>query len=96
MDAVDPAVLDTAETTLRQAPGVQDLGQVRLRWIGHTLRAEADVVVADTLTIVQAHDIAIAAEHALIHAIPRLTAATVHTDPAPRPGTDHHELLAHH
>jgi cation diffusion facilitator family transporter len=96
MDAIDPAVLDTAETTLRQVPGVRDLGQVRLRWIGHTLRAEADVIVADTLTVVQAHAIAVAAEHALIHAIPRLTAATVHADPAPRPGTDHHELLAHH
>jgi cation diffusion facilitator family transporter len=96
MDAIDPAVLDTAERTLLAVPGVEGLGQVRLRWIGHALRAEADVIVADTLTVVQAHAIAVAAEHELIHAIPRLTAATVHADPAPRPGTDHHELLAHH
>ena len=35
MDAVDPALAGTAETTLRATPGVLDTGQVRLRWIGH-------------------------------------------------------------
>ena len=39
-------------------------------------------------------DVAVSAEHGLIHAIPRLAAATVHADPLD--GTDHHALLAHH
>jgi hypothetical protein len=39
----------------------------------------------------------VAAEHALIHAVPRLTAATVHTDHLTAPGLrDPHEPLAHH
>ncbi len=36
-------------------------------------------------TVRQAHRVAVEAEHAL-HAVPRLTAALVHADPAPAPG----------
>jgi len=39
MDAVDPALVDQAEQARRAVPGVLDVGQVRLRWIGHQLRA---------------------------------------------------------
>ncbi|MFJ4776057.1 cation diffusion facilitator family transporter [Streptomyces sp. NPDC088762] len=83
MDSVDPALVETAEAALRAVDGVLGTGQVRMRWIGHTLRAETDIVVAPHLTVVQAHELAVAAEHALIHAVPRLTAATVHTDHPP-------------
>ncbi|MEV6950986.1 cation diffusion facilitator family transporter [Streptomyces sp. NPDC051183] len=100
MDSVDPALVDTAERALRGVEGVLDTGQVRMRWIGHALRAEADIVVDARLTVVRAHEVAVAAEHALIHAVPRLTAATVHTDHAPAvdhaPGHDPHAALAHH
>jgi cation diffusion facilitator family transporter len=95
MDSVDPALVTTAETALRQVDGVRDVGQVRMRWIGHTLRAEADIVVDPHQTVVQAHALAVAAEHALIHAVPRLTAATVHTDHTTH-GSDPHAPLTHH
>jgi cation diffusion facilitator family transporter len=77
MDSVDPELTDTAETTLRAVPGVLDVGQVRLRWIGHRLRAECDIQVDPGSTALAAHQVAVGAEHALIHAIPRLTAAVV-------------------
>jgi cation diffusion facilitator family transporter len=97
MDAVDPQLIDRAEQALRGADGVRGVGAVRMRWIGHALRAEADIVVDPQLTIVQAHALAVDAEHALIHAVPRLTAATVHTDHAPMPGVgDPHAPLGHH
>jgi divalent metal cation (Fe/Co/Zn/Cd) transporter len=73
-----------------------DVGQVRLRWIGHHLRAECEVIVAADVSLVAAHKVAVDAEHALIHAIPRLTAATVHADPEPHEGTVHHAPLAAH
>nr|WP_244942560.1 cation diffusion facilitator family transporter [Streptomyces sioyaensis] len=95
MDSVDPEIIDAAESALRAVDGVRGVGQVRMRWIGHTLRAEADIVVDSRLTVVQAHALAVAAEHALIHAVPRLTAATVHTDHT-SDGTDPHAALAHH
>ncbi|MBB5937227.1 cation diffusion facilitator family transporter [Streptomyces zagrosensis] len=96
MDSVDPALVTTAEQTLRGVQGVRGIGPLRMRWIGHALRAEADIVVDAHLTVVEAHELAVAAEHALIHAVPRLTAATVHTDYLPAPGHDPHQALAHH
>ena len=97
LDAVDPALVGQAEAALAAVDGVRGVGPVRMRWIGHALRAEADIVVDAQLTVVQAHQLAVAAEHALIHAVPRLTAATVHTDHLAAPGLrDPHEPLAHH
>ena len=96
MDAVDPATLDAVEASLRGTEGVRALGQVRLRWIGHRLRAECEIVVDPALTVVEAHRIAVEAEHRLIHDVPRLTAASVHADPEPGEEDDHHADLAHH
>jgi divalent metal cation (Fe/Co/Zn/Cd) transporter len=84
--------VDVVEKSLRGTDGVRDVGQVRLRWIGHRLRAECDIVVDAGLSLVDAHRITVAAEHRLIHDLPRLTAAIVHADPA----GDHHAELAHH
>ncbi|GLW49960.1 cation efflux system protein [Streptomyces sp. NBRC 14336] len=97
LDAVDPALVDRAEQALLAVPGVRGVGELRLRWIGHRLRAEVAVVVDGDTTVRRAHAVAVAAEHALLHAVPRLTAALVHADPAPAPGeADPHEALAHH
>ncbi|MFG3104513.1 cation diffusion facilitator family transporter [Streptomyces sp. NPDC048182] len=95
MDSVDPGLVDAAEWALRGVPGVLDVGQLRMRWIGHALRAEADIVVDARLTVVEAHELSVTAEHALIHAVPRLTAATVHTDHAAA-HPDPHAPPAHH
>jgi cation diffusion facilitator family transporter len=97
MDAVDPALVDRAERALEGVAGVRGVGELRLRWIGHRLRAEVAVVVSGDVSVREAHRIAVDAEHALLHAVPRLTAALVHADPEPLPGeTDPHLPLAHH
>jgi len=96
MDAVEPELVDTVERTLRETPGVLDIGTARLRWIGHALRAECEIVVDDRLDVVAAHDIAVLAEHRLLHAVPRLGSALVHADPAAHAGADHHAAVAHH
>jgi cation diffusion facilitator family transporter len=96
MDAVDPALLDQAEQSLRATPGVLGVGQVRLRWVGHRLRAECEVIVDASASVVEAHQVAVSAEHALEHALPHLSAALVHADPQPRDGADYHATLAHH
>ncbi|MGX1880861.1 cation diffusion facilitator family transporter [Streptomyces sp. NPDC055287] len=97
MDAVDPALVDEAEHALSHVEGVRAVGAVRMRWIGHSLRAETSVVVDPDLTVVQAHAVAVAAEHALLHAVGRLAGATVHVDHAPQSAAqDPHAPLAHH
>jgi cation diffusion facilitator family transporter len=96
MDAVDPALVDQAERTLRATPGVLGTGLVRLRWVGHQLRAECEIVVSGVITALEAHEIAVNAEHDLLHALPRLSAVVVHADPQPRQGTDPHAVLTPH
>jgi len=58
MDAVDPELVDLAEKSLRSVPGVLAVEELRLRWIGHRVRAETGIVVDPELSIVAAHDIA--------------------------------------
>jgi cation diffusion facilitator family transporter len=96
MDAVDLQLVDKAEYALRATTGVLGTGQVRMRWIGHQIRAECEVIVDPDSTAIQAHQVAVAAQHALLHAIPRLAAALVHADPQPHGGADPHQVLASH
>jgi len=96
MDAVDPALVDQVEQTLHATPGVLGVGQVRLRWIGHQLRAECEVTVDAGASAIEAHQVAVNAEHNLLHALPRLSAALVHADPQAHGDTDHHAALASH
>ncbi len=81
MDAVDPALVDRAEGVLAEVPGVQSVGAVRLRWIGHTLHAEADVVIDMDHSLAEAHRITDVARHELLHHMPRLR----ERDHPPRP-----------
>lgn len=97
MDSVDPTLVDKGEAAVREVAGVRDVKELRMRWIGHKLRAEATVEVDGGLSVRESHAVAVDVEHALIHAVPRLTAALVHTDPALGPDTDDpHLALAHH
>src|SRR5215467_9900856 len=96
MDAVDPALVDQVEQELSATQGVLEVGQVRLRWIGHRLRAECEVIVDAGASAVQAHRVAVDAEHGLLHALPRLAAALVYADPQAQAGDDHHAVLASH
>jgi cation diffusion facilitator family transporter len=82
MDAVDPGLVDEATASVMTVDGIRDVRELRIRWIGHTLRAEVDATVDPGLTLTEAHDIAHHAEAHLLHHVGRLTAATVHTSPA--------------
>jgi cation diffusion facilitator family transporter len=54
---------------------------VRLRWVGHTLRAEAEIAVDPRLSLGEARTLAADAERALRAALPHLGSATVHPSP---------------
>jgi cation diffusion facilitator family transporter len=81
MDAVDPATVDQADAAIRSVDGVEAVSELRIRWIGHALRAEADITVDPDLTVVQGHDLAHHVEQHLIAYVGRLSAATVHVSP---------------
>ncbi len=97
MDAVDPDLVDRSEAVLGGVAGIEAVGRVRLRWIGHTLHAEADVVIDQDQPLLESHRITELARHELLHQLPRLSDATIHADPCGHDGTtDHHADSAHH
>jgi cation diffusion facilitator family transporter len=96
MDAVDPLLVDQVEREAGGVPGVERVDGVHIRWVGHELRAELNVTVDRDLHVYEAHDVAEAVRHALLHHVRRLADATIHTDPRSLPGSDPHDLTAHH
>ena len=96
MDAVDPALVDTLESAAQGVEGVQAVHEVRVRWIGHTLHAEANVEVDGSISTLEGHGIAEGVRHAMLHAAPWLRSATVHVDPRQHDGQDHHAVTSHH
>ena len=65
-------------------------------WVGHQLHAEIRLVVDRGLSVVAAHDIAERSYHELLHRLPRLSDAIVHTDPSDQDGSDPHGETKHH
>ncbi|MBE1462076.1 cation diffusion facilitator family transporter [Kibdelosporangium phytohabitans] len=96
LDGVDPALVDQAERALGSSEEVLAVQQLRLRWVGHALHAEAELSVRPELSLRDAHRIAHDAEHRLLHALPRLTRAVLHAHPAGPQGDAAHDLVAHH
>lgn len=81
MDAIDPDIVDQATAAITAVEGIAEIRDLKIRWIGHTLRAEADITVDPTLTVSQAHDIAAHAEAHLFAGVRRLTAANIRISP---------------
>lgn len=96
MDAVDPELLDRVDEVVSGVDGVEGVTDTRVRWLGHQLRAEVEIDVDPSLSVVDAHAIAERAYHALLHDVPRLATAVIHVSPASDGEVDHHAELAHH
>jgi len=96
MDSVDPSLVETVEQVLLRVEGVVAVGEVRLRWIGHGLHAEIAIESEGSASLTRAHEIAEEAHHLLLHELPRLDSALIHSNPAELDGTAHHQVTAHH
>ena len=96
MDAVDPEMVERAADAARHASGVERVSDVRARWLGHTIVADAQIVADCELTLTEAHAVAERARHAMLHAVPKLADVRVHVDPCDHYGVDHHAQVAHH
>jgi cation diffusion facilitator family transporter len=78
VDGIEPDLVDRARTTLIELEGVYAVTEVRMRWLGHRLRAEVTLEVDPHLSVAEADHIADHARLDLEHEIPRLAADQVH------------------
>ena len=93
MDAVDPQQVEALECEARAISGVEDVHEVRLRWIGHTLYMELHIAVDEDLSTWESHQIAERVRHALFATQVKLTTVMVHVDPYGHGGKDPHVPL---
>lgn len=63
MDAIDPALVSTAEHALQHTSGVEAVRDLRLRWVEHRLTGSATVEVDATDLRTAEHVAEDAAEH---------------------------------
>src|SRR5207237_4244266 len=80
LDGVDPAVIEEIKHAVQHTPEVQEVTQVRVRWLGHRLHAELNIAVSPHLSVAQGHAIATEVRHQLLHHLPHLANATIHID----------------
>jgi cation diffusion facilitator family transporter len=96
MDAVEPEIVDMVENTALAIEGVQDVHDIRCRWVGHQLHASIHIQVDAQTNVAAGHQISEEVRHALFHALPRLTDAVVHMDPAGPDQLGFHQSTLHH
>ena len=94
LDGVEPQTLDQLRASALEVAGVEDVTDLRARWMGHRLYAEASVVVAPTLSVGEAHVIAAAVEHQLIHHVAHVSGVVIHVCPADNAGAEFHAVNA--
>jgi len=95
LDGVDPSVIDETRHAAAEVEGVEEVAEVRARWLGHRLRAEVNVAVDPELSVEEGHAVAREVNHQLLHHLRYLDAAVVHVDPVQEAGEKHHRITAH-
>ena len=81
MDGVEPGTVALVEESSSAVAGVLSVDNIRVRWVGHRMDASLQVVVDESLTVLEGHDIALEVRKVLTSAMPNLDHLVVHVEP---------------
>lgn len=95
LDGVDTDAVDTIAHAAAHVAGVNEVTDVRARWIGHRLHTDVSVSVAGELSVTEGHAIAKEVRHQLLHHLPHLGGVAVHVDPYGQGGERFHRIGEH-
>jgi cation diffusion facilitator family transporter len=95
LDGVEPEAIEEIRHAASHVSGVEDVSEVRARWLGHRLHAEVNIAVDPELSVAEGHTIAREVNHQLLHHLSYLNGAVIHVDPVEEAGEDHHRISAH-
>lgn len=90
LDGVDPELVDEIRAAVRDTPGIKDITDVRVRWLGHRLHTEINLTVDGSISVSDAHRIAQRAGSALRTQNPVVWKAVFHVDPPEASGEEKH------
>jgi len=85
LDGTDEQTISLIEAVVSAVDGVEHVGEAKARWTGHQLRAELNIDVDPTLSVLAGHEVAERSRAALLHDVPRLADCTIHVDPHEHP-----------
>jgi len=77
LDGVEPGLVEEVRRSGRQVRGIHDVPQVRARWIGHRLYAEADIAVDPRLSVGEGIELARRFEVEVMSRLPEIRAVHV-------------------
>jgi cation diffusion facilitator family transporter len=95
LDGVDPEVIEQVRHAALRVDRVEEVSEVRARWIGHRLHAEVNLAVGPTLSVDESHTIARDVRHEIMHHLPYLSNAVIHVDPTNKSGESFHQIEVH-
>src|ERR687889_1211821 len=95
LDGVEPEVVEEIRQAACGVEGVEEVSEVRARWLGHRLHAEVNVAVDPGLSVAEGHAIAREVNHRLMHHLGYLSGVVIHVDPLQEAGDEHHRIVAH-
>ncbi|MDP9476277.1 MAG: cation diffusion facilitator family transporter [Actinomycetota bacterium] len=95
LDGVEPEVAEEIRHAAGHVAGVEEVSEVRARWLGHRLHAEVNVAVDPGLSVTEGHAIVREVNHRLLHHLSYLSGAVIHVDPLQEAGEEHHRITAH-
>lgn len=95
LDGVEPEVIEEVRRVSHVTEGVEEVTEVRVRWLGHRLLAEVNIAVSPDLSVETGHQISQEVHHQLLHHLQYLSSATIHVDPVGSSGEEYHRLDDH-
>lgn len=95
LDGVNPELIDEIKEVANHTAGVEDVTDVRVRWLGHRLHAELNIAVNPECSVSDGHELALKTRHELLHKLPFLSGVTIHVDPTNASGEEYHHIIEH-
>jgi cation diffusion facilitator family transporter len=96
LDAVDPTIVGAIEHIAKHTPGVASIGRVQARWAGRSLYVTLTVAADGNQSLDDAHAVAEAVAHRILHDVPGVAQVDVHVDPWEPHGDEAHARTAAH
>jgi len=91
LDGVDPQLVDEIRDAVRGTSEVQQVSDVRVRWLGHRLHTEINLAVDGSIPVRDAHRIAEQVRENLLDRVPVVWNAVIHVDPLEASGEKEHQ-----
>ena len=67
IERVEPEIVDEFRQVFNRVENVKDITEIRVRWLGHRLYAEVNIVVDPQLSVEEGHSIAVDVQQRIIH-----------------------------